>query len=66
MLPRWVAGFGYGVAFLLVLGGWTWFPLPLAVLWAMTAGVRLLLPTGNVGTESGLVVRTDAVPSTAR
>ena len=45
----WLTGPGYVAAGLLVVGGWTWFPIPLAVLWGVVAGIRLLLPAGNSG-----------------
>jgi len=42
-MPRWLVYFGYAVAALCLLAGWTWFPLPITVIWALTAGVRLLI-----------------------
>jgi TM2 domain-containing membrane protein YozV len=34
---------GYAVAICLLLAGWTWFPLLLTVIWALIAGIRLLI-----------------------
>ena len=66
-LPRWVAGSGYIVAGLLVLAGWTWFPLPLTVLWALVAGVRLLLPARDAAAPSRVAVAgADRVEAMAR
>jgi hypothetical protein len=41
-MPGWLVYFGYAVAVCL-LAGWTWFPLPLTVIWALIAGLRLLI-----------------------
>ena len=43
LIPRWAVGGGYVVAALLLVG-WTWVPMMLFFLWALAAGIALLVP----------------------
>ena len=51
-LPKWATRSGIGIAGLLLLG-WTWFPMPLLVLWGLVVGTALNVPGKNSLTASG-------------
>jgi hypothetical protein len=51
-LPKWATRSGIGVAGLLLLG-WTWFPLPLLVLWGLLVGTGLNVPGKTSPAASG-------------
>jgi hypothetical protein len=52
-MPRWLVYLGYAVAAPCLLAGWTWFPLPLTVIWALVAGVRLLIRPQRLAVRAG-------------
>jgi len=58
-LPSWVTRSGTIVAATLLLG-WTWFPLPLLVLWAVGVGIMLSIRARTAPTP-----RSEAFPGTA-
>lgn len=43
LIPRWATVGGYVVAALLLIG-WTWFPMIVFFLWALTVGITLTVP----------------------
>jgi hypothetical protein len=64
-MPGWLVYSGYAVAVCLLLAGWTWFPLPLTVLWALIAGLRLLIRPQRVAKQADQTGTDRAVTSRA-
>jgi hypothetical protein len=64
-MPGWLVYSGYAVTVCLLLAGWTWFPLPLTVLWAIIAGLRLLIRPHRVAKQADETGTDRAVTSRA-